>query len=368
VRLIHAVREFNHEHDLELRTIALYTEPERQAMFVREADSAVSLGAATFVDQNGLRKNAYLNYDAIEHALVKSGAEAVWVGWGFVAEHPEFADLCERKLGLTFIGPDGDCMRRLGDKITSKKMAEEAGVPVAPWSGGPVRDLDDARLHAERIGYPLMIKATAGGGGRGIRSVRGIEELDEAFERASSEALKGFGNATVFMERLVEGARHIEVQVIADNHGKVWPVGVRDCSVQRRNQKLIEESSSPVLSKKQEKFIKNAAARLCRLSGYRNAGTVEFLYEPEAQTFAFMEVNARLQVEHPVTEVSTGLDLVKMQLQMAMGGRLESKPPKARGTAIEIRLNECCDCRPAPASGLTPASSRETGSPPNSIP
>ena len=339
MRLIHAVREYNHEHGLDLKTIALYTESERQSMFVREADRAVSLGAATYTDLAGQRKNSYLNYEAIEHALVESGADAVWVGWGFVAEHPEFADLCERKLGLTFIGPDAGCMRRLGDKIMSKKLAEDAGVPVAPWSGGPVQDLDQARLQAERIGFPLMIKATAGGGGRGIRSVRAAEELDEAFERATSEAFHSFGNGTVFMERRIEGARHIEVQIMADNHGTTWPVGVRDCSVQRRNQKLIEESSSPALSMEQEEFIKSAAARLCRTAGYRNAGTVEFLYEMRTESFAFMEVNARLQVEHPVTEVSTGLDLVKMQLHLARGGRLEGQPPAARGAAIEIRLN-----------------------------
>jgi acetyl/propionyl-CoA carboxylase alpha subunit/acetyl-CoA carboxylase carboxyltransferase component len=352
MRLIHAVREYNHEHDLDLQTIALYTDPERRAMFVREADIAVPLGPPFFIDADGQRKNAYLNYEAIEQALVESGAEAVWVGWGFVAEHPEFADLVEHKLGLTFIGPDGDCMRRLGDKIASKRMAEEAGVPVARWSGGPVPDLTQARLQAERIGYPLMIKATAGGGGRGIRSVRKIEELEEAFESASSEALKSFGNATVFMEHLVEGARHIEVQVVADSHGTVWPVGVRDCSVQRRNQKLIEESSSPVLSDEQEESIKDAAARLCRLSAYRNAGTVEFLYDPGTRSFAFMEVNARLQVEHPVTELSTGIDLVKLQLHIARGGCLEGNPPVSRGTAIEVRLNaENPDRDFAPAPG-----------------
>jgi acetyl/propionyl-CoA carboxylase alpha subunit/acetyl-CoA carboxylase carboxyltransferase component len=351
MRLIHAVREFNCENGLDLKTVALFTEPDRQAMFVREADRAVSLGAATWVNDEGQRKNSYLNYEAIENALLKSAADAVWVGWGFVAEHPGFADLCERKLGLTFIGPDGDCMRRLGDKISAKKIAEEAGVPVAPWSGGPVRDLDEAHQQADRIGLPLMIKATAGGGGRGIRSVRTTEELDEAFERATSEALTGFGDSTVFMERMVGGARHIEVQIIADDYGTVWPVGVRDCSVQRRNQKLIEESSSPALTEEQENFIKSAAARLCRSAGYRNAGTVEFLYEMETESFAFMEVNARLQVEHPVTEVSTGLDLVKMQLHLARGGRLTGQPPAARGTAIEVRLNAedpARDFAPAP--------------------
>ena len=353
MRLIHAVREYNSEHDTELTTIALYTDPERHAMFVREADEAYCIGPASFVDdKDGQRKNAYLNYAAIEEALVATDAEAVWVGWGFVAEHPAFADLCEKKLGLTFIGPDGDCMRRVGDKITSKQMAEKAGVPVAPWSGGPVATIEDAHTHADRIGLPLMVKATAGGGGRGIRTVRSFEELDEAFKRASSEALGGFGDATVFMERLVEGARHIEVQVIADTHGNVWSVGVRDCSVQRRHQKLIEESSSPVLTDEQEQGIKDAAARLCLEAGYRNAGTVEFLYDPRTREFAFMEVNARLQVEHPVTEVSTDLDMVKLQIHVARGGALDGEPPPVRGRAIEIRLNaEDPDNDFAPAPG-----------------
>ncbi|MDJ0751662.1 MAG: carboxyl transferase domain-containing protein [Woeseiaceae bacterium] len=353
MRLIHAVREYNIEHDAGLTTIALYTDPERRAMFVREADEAYCLGPALFVDEkDGQRKVAYLNYPAIEEALVETRADAVWVGWGFVSEHPAFVDLCEKKLGLTFIGPDGDCMRLLGDKITSKQMAEKAGVPVAPWSGGAVADLDEARAAADRIGLPLMVKATAGGGGRGIRTVRSMDELEDAFNSASSEALGGFGNATVFMERLFEGARHIEVQVIADTHGNVWAVGVRDCSVQRRHQKLIEESSSPVLTAEQEESIKNAAARLCLEAGYRNAGTVEFLYDPRKREFAFMEVNARLQVEHPVTEVSTDLDLVKLQIHVARGGKLEGDAPPIRGIAIEVRLNaEDPEANFAPAPG-----------------
>ncbi|MDJ0919196.1 MAG: carboxyl transferase domain-containing protein [Woeseiaceae bacterium] len=352
MRLIHAVREYNIEHDAGLTTIALYTDPERRAMFVREADEAYCLGPATFVDdKDGQRKVAYLNYAALEEALLETNAEAVWVGWGFVSEHPGFAELCEQKLGLTFIGPDADCMRKLGDKITSKQMAEKAGVPVAPWSGGAVANIEEAQEQADRIGLPLMVKATAGGGGRGIRTVRSADELAEAFTSASSEALGGFGNATVFMERLFEGARHIEVQVIADTHGNVWSVGVRDCSVQRRHQKLIEESGSPVLTEEQQQSIKEAAARLCLEAGYRNAGTVEFLYDPDKREFAFMEVNARLQVEHPVTEVSTDLDLVKLQIHVARGGKLDGDPPPVRGTAIEVRLNAedpQADFAPAP--------------------
>jgi len=348
MRLIHAVRELNRELERRqtppLRTIALYTEPEQRAMFVREADEAYSLGPATFVDpKDGERKSAYLDYGKLEQALVETRAEAVWVGWGFVAEHAEFADLC-RRLEITFIGPDGNVMRWLGDKIASKHLAERVGVPVAPWSGGPVESIDDARRHAERLGFPLMIKATAGGGGRGIRRVESYPDLDEAFDRARSEALRAFGDATVFLERLVTAARHVEVQIIADNFGATWAIGVRDCTIQRRNQKVLEEAPSPVLSVDEDRWVREAAVRLCQSAGYRNAGTVEFLFEPESRRFSFLEVNARLQVEHPVTEMTTGLDLVKLQLHVAGGGRLDCEVPDGEPTAVplltEIRNGE----------------------------
>jgi acetyl/propionyl-CoA carboxylase alpha subunit/acetyl-CoA carboxylase carboxyltransferase component len=241
-------------------------------------------------------------------------------------------------------------MRRVGDKIEAKRLAEEAGVPVAPWSGGPVATTEDALRHAERIGLPLMIKAAAGGGGRGIRRVDAIGELPAAFASARAEALQAFGDGTVLLERLVTPARHIEVQVIADGQGTAWAVGVRDCSYQRRNQKVIEESSSPALSPEQEQEVMEAARRLALRVGYRNAGTVEFLYEPGERRFSFMEVNARLQVEHPVTEAVTGLDLVKLQLHVAAGGRLEGEPPRPNGHAIEARLNA-----EDPALGFLPA-------------
>ena len=203
-------------------------------MFVREADLAYSLGSAA--------ARPYLNYDLLEIALLATGADAVWVGWGFVAEDPNFAELCAR-LGITFIGPSAEAMRKLGDKVGSKLIAEEVGVPVAPWSRGPVDTIDAAIEAAERIGYPLMLKATAGGGGRGIRVIQSAEELREAYQRTRDEAGRAFGNDVVFLERLVTGARHVEVQVIADSHGTAWALGVRDCSVQRRNQKVIEESA-----------------------------------------------------------------------------------------------------------------------------
>ena len=350
MRLIHAVRELNAGSTQQIRTIALYTEPERGAMFVREADEAYCLGPATTVDEDGRRRSGYLDFAALERMLVAARADAAWVGWGFVAEDPEFAELCER-LGIVFVGPEASVMRQLGDKIEAKKLAEQAGVPVAPWSGGPVEQVKDVLEQAEAIGFPLMIKAAAGGGGRGIRRVDSIEQLIPAFESAQAEALETFGHATVLLERLISPARHVEVQVIADGQGTAWALGVRDCSVQRRHQKVIEESASVALSAEQNQELREAAKRLALQVGYRGACTVEFLYHSLTGTMSFMEVNTRLQVEHPVTEVTTGADLVKLQLHVAAGGRLEGEPPAARGHAIEARLNAedpALDFAPAP--------------------
>ncbi|MEV4656747.1 carboxyl transferase domain-containing protein [Micromonospora sp. NPDC049301] len=330
MRLIHAVRELAAETGIRIETVALYTDVDRTATFVREADIAYDLGPAS--------SRPYLNLAVLERALTETGADAAWVGWGFVAEDPAFAELCE-KIGVTFVGPSAEAMRQLGDKIGSKLIAEEVGVPVAPWSRGPVETLDIARAKAAEIGYPLMLKATAGGGGRGIRVITNEAELTDAYERTSQEAARAFGSGIVFLERLVTGARHVEVQVIADGQGTAWALGVRDCSVQRRNQKVIEESSSPVLSPAQSAELKASAERLALAVGYRGAATVEFLYHPGDQLFAFLEVNTRLQVEHPITELTTGFDLVKAQLHVASGGRLEGPPPVERGHAIEARLN-----------------------------
>ncbi len=241
MRLIHAVRDLNAEHpDADpITVIALYTDAERTAMFAREADEAYPLGPAS--------ERPYLNHALLLDVLREARADAVWVGWGFVAEDSAFADLVEAN-GITFIGPSGEAMRKLGDKIGSKLIAEEVGVPVAPWSRGGVDTLDDALAAAERIGYPLMLKATAGGGGRGIRKVTNGDELTDAYQRTRDEAERAFGSGVVFLEKLVTGARHVEVQVIADGQGTAWALGVRDCSVQRRNQKVIEESASPLLT------------------------------------------------------------------------------------------------------------------------
>jgi acetyl/propionyl-CoA carboxylase alpha subunit/acetyl-CoA carboxylase carboxyltransferase component len=331
MRLIHAVRDLNAQGEgTPIRTIALYTDEERTAMFAREADEAYSLGPAS--------ARPYIDLTVLERVLVECAADAVWVGWGFVAEDPAFADLCKR-LGVTFIGPSADAMRRLGDKIGSKLLAEEVGVPVAPWSRGGVDTLEAALASAAQIGYPLMLKATAGGGGRGIRKVDSPAELEEAYQRTRDEAERAFGSGVVFLERLVTGARHVEVQLIADGHGTAWAVGVRDCTVQRRNQKVIEESASPLLDSDQTDEVKASAERLAIAVGYVGAGTVEFLYHPGERTFAFLEVNTRLQVEHPITEMTTDLDLVKAQLHVAAGGRLEGSKPPEKGHAVEARLN-----------------------------
>ncbi|GAB3458186.1 ATP-binding protein [Actinophytocola sediminis] len=329
-RLIHAVREIAAETGARIETVALHTDVDRTATFVREADVAYDLGPAS--------ARPYLDLKVLEQALVETRADAAWVGWGFVAEDPAFAELCE-KVGVTFVGPSADAMRKLGDKIGAKLIAEEVGVPVAPWSRGAVETLEAATLAAAEIGYPLMLKATAGGGGRGIRVITSEAELADAYERTSQEAARAFGSGVVFLERLVTGARHVEVQVIADGAGTAWALGVRDCSIQRRNQKVIEESASPVLSQAQAAELKASAERLALAVGYRGAATVEFLYHPGDQVFAFLEVNTRLQVEHPITESTTGFDLVKAQLRVAAGERLEGTPPAERGHAIEARLN-----------------------------
>ncbi len=327
MRAIRAVRELNWEREDPITIIALHTESERHALFVRQADERRCL------------ESGYLDYAALERALVETRADAAWVGWGFVAEHPEFAELCER-LDIVFVGPDPQVMRALGDKIEGKRLAERAGVPVAAWSGQSVETVEDAVRHGEALGFPLMIKAAAGGGGRGMRRVERAEELSGAFERARAEAAQAFGDPRVLIECLVGAARHVEVQLMADGEGTVWALGVRDCSYQRRHQKVVEESASPALSAEQERELADAAVRLATLAGYRGAATVEFLYEPAKRRFAFMEVNTRLQVEHPVTEMVTGVDLVKLQLHVAAGGKLpDETPPLPSGHAIEARLN-----------------------------
>ena len=353
VRALTAVAELNQGGDDRSQTVVLYTDPDADSWFVREADVAVSLGTATFVDPaDGTRRTRYLDEPAVMAALRGADVDAVWVGWGFLAEHASFAQACE-EAGITFVGPDSATIRRLGDKVAAKRVAEQADVPVVPWSNGPVEDVAEAKSLAAQIGYPLVVKAASGGGGRGIRMVRDDDELAAALPSARAEAALAFGDPTVFLEKLVPFARHVEVQVIADGYGTVWAVGIRDCSLQRRHQKVLEESASTVLDAAKEQAIRDAAVRLSAAAGYRNAGTVEFLVDPATGSFQFMEVNTRLQVEHPVTEITTGVDLVKMQLHVAQGGRLPAQQPPVTGHAIEARLNA-----EDPENGFAPAPGR----------
>ncbi len=339
MRFIRALRDFNRQNGTQLRSIVLYTAPDRRARFVAEADEAVDLGPAAFTDpRDGRRREAYLDYERVRAALVISRAEAAWVGWGFVSERPDFADLCEH-MGLVFIGPDSAGMRRLGDKISAKRLGEQIGIPVIPWGGGPATDVNTGLRQAEQLGFPVLVKASAGEGGRGIRKVESESEFGVAFESARYESQRAFGNPVVYVEKWVPGARHIETQIIADHYGTTWALGVRDCSIQRRHQKIMEEAPPPLLSAQQDWALRDAAVRLAKAAAYRNVGTVEFLLDPATGRFGLMEVNARLQVEHPVTELTTGIDLVSMQLKVARGARLEGEPPATSGHAIEVRLN-----------------------------
>ncbi|MBM4361332.1 MAG: ATP-grasp domain-containing protein, partial [Deltaproteobacteria bacterium] len=346
-RCLRAIRELRFEEGTELSGIALFTEPDRRAPFVREADESFALGAAFQPSASGEVKSVYLDYDRLLDALVQVGADAVWPGWGFVAEHPDFADRLA-EAGIVFLGPSGDTMRRLGDKIMSKRIAEAASVPVAAWSGGPV-SRDDVESWAQRIGYPVVLKATAGGGGRGIRVVARPDELLAAFDSATAEAKNAFGDGTLFAEARVAGARHVEVQMAADRHGTVLAVGVRDCSVQRKHQKVVEEGPPPGLPESLLRRMREASIGLLRKVGYVGVATCEYLVTGDAE-FYFLEVNPRLQVEHGVTELLTGLDLVKTQIRIARGEHLPPEAPPERGAAIEVRL-----CAEDPAAGFAPS-------------
>ncbi len=339
MRFIHAVREFNQEHGTSLRTIALFAEPDRHAMFVREADEALPLGAAQFIDLYRHRsEKASVDYELIKRALVMSHADAVWTGWQLAPFGADFVDLC-RELGVVFIGPDSEVIRRLEDKIGVKRLAEQAGIPVVPWSGGPVETVAEARRHAGRLGYPLVIKAAAGNGGHGVLRVDSADQLRHAFESARSEWFEVFGNPTVLMEQWIQSARQVEVPIIADHYGTAWTAPVRDCTIQFGHRKIVVESPSPVLSPQLDQSLREMAVRLSQQASYSNAGVVEFLYEPESQRALFLNMKTGLQDEHPVTECITGRDFVKMQIHVARGGHLEGEPLRASGHAIEVQLN-----------------------------
>jgi len=337
LRFVRAARHWSKRRNLPLEVVAFYTDPDRNALFVREADEAIALGPALVPGAQGSAQSAYLDIARIVDALRAAHCDAAWPGWGFLAERPDFADACT-DAGVVFIGPSAETMRRLGDKIAARRIAEAQGVSVTDWSGGAVATADEALVHAERIGFPVVIKASAGGGGRGIRLVHEAQSLHAAFASAALEARNAFGDDTLFVESLMPEARHVEVQIVADRHGHTLSLGTRDCSLQRRHQKVLEEAPAPGLGALED-ALQSAAIAVAKACGYTNAGTVEFLVRPDGSGFAFLEINTRLQVEHPVTECVTGLDLVGLQIDIARGDALPATAPRPRGHAIEARLN-----------------------------
>ena len=323
-----AVRVMRTCREMGIPTVAVYSDADRDALHVEAADDAYRLGPRTPAE-------SYLNVDAILEAARKSGATAVHPGYGFLAENPGFARACA-EAGLRFIGPPPEAMEMMGDKAAARRAAEEVGVPVVPGVSEPV-GAEEAVEAADRIGFPLAVKAAHGGGGRGMHLVREPDDLADAVQRSAREAKAYFGRPEVYLERYITRAHHVEAQILADAHGNVSFLGERDCTLQRRYQKLVEESPSPVVDGDLRSRIGEAALAIAKAAGYVNAGTVEFLVEDDG-SFYFLEVNARLQVEHPVTEMCTGLDLVRLQLEVALGEKVDVSP-EPRGHAIECRIN-----------------------------
>jgi acetyl-CoA carboxylase, biotin carboxylase subunit len=324
VRLIRAL----HESDVE--AVAVYSTADSDALHVRLADRAVCVGPPQ-------ASESYLKIPSLIAAATTTGCEAVHPGWGFLAENPAFVEACADN-DLVFVGPSADVMARMGDKVQAKAEMRAAGVPVVPGRESSIA-VDEAREAAEEVGYPVLLKASAGGGGKGMRLVGVPDELEAAFGTASLEAEAAFGDGSLYLEKAVSPARHVEIQVLADGQGGVLTLGERECSIQRRHQKLIEESPSPALDAATREAMEAAAERACHAIGYRNAGTFEFLLGPD-RSFYFIELNARLQVEHPVTEMVTGVDIVREQLRIACGEPLErTGRAERRGHAIEVRLN-----------------------------
>ncbi|MEL6687627.1 MAG: acetyl-CoA carboxylase biotin carboxylase subunit, partial [Pseudomonadota bacterium] len=317
--------------EMGLSSVAVHSTADRDAMHVRLADESVCVGPPSSTD-------SYLNIPAIIAACEITGADAVHPGYGFLSENARFAEIVEAH-GMTFIGPTAEHIRIMGDKITAKQTVAKAGIPVVPGSDGAVEDFEAAKEAAKDIGFPVLIKAAAGGGGRGMRLAETEADLDEALRSAQTEAEAAFGNGAVYLERYLKGPRHIEIQVLADTHGNVVHLGERDCSLQRRNQKVLEEAPSPVLSPEARAKIGEITAKAVQAIGYRGAGTVEYLYENGE--FFFIEMNTRLQVEHPVTEEITGIDLVREQIRVASGLPLnyDQSDVTFKGHAIECRIN-----------------------------
>jgi acetyl-CoA carboxylase biotin carboxylase subunit len=326
LRIIRACREMG------IETVVVFSEADRGAAYLDLADEAICIGPPRSAE-------SYLKIDRIISACEVGGAEAVHPGFGFLSENAHFADVC-RSCDYEFIGPSSEAMALVGDKNSAREIAQKVGVPRVPGSDGLIESDGDALKFANRVGFPVLIKATAGGGGRGMRIAKDAEQLKTAIQQAVQEAQLSFGNGKVYLEKFIENPRHVEVQIIADHHGNIVHLWERDCSLQRRHQKLIEESPAPNLKQSTRLAMCEAATRLTRESGYTNAGTVEFLVDKE-ENFYFIEMNARIQVEHPVTELVTGIDLIKAQIRVAAGEELPFKQSEVcqQGWAIECRIN-----------------------------
>ena len=327
-----ALRVLRACRDLDVDTVVACSDADADSLPVQLAGRSVCVGPARAAD-------SYLNGDAILTAAIATGCDAVHPGYGFLSENADFADRCAEN-GLKFIGPSGDVIRRMGNKAAARTLMQSVGVPVVPGSDGPVRDAAEAGEVADAIGYPVLIKAAAGGGGRGMRRAFTPRELEEKFEEARSEAVANFGDGEMYLEKLILSPRHIEFQILADQQGNIIQLGERDCSIQRKNQKLIEESPSKALTPELRAKMGAAAVRAARAAGYENAGTVEFVLDGEGH-FYFIEMNTRIQVEHPVTELVTGMDLVREQLRIAAGLPLSRRQEEIvlTGHAIECRIN-----------------------------
>lgn len=326
VRIIRACREMG------IKTVAVYSEADRDSLHTLLADEAICIGPAASTQ-------SYLNMERILSATVAMKAEAIHPGFGFLSENARFAELCE-KCNITFIGPSAEIINKMGNKSEARKTMMDAGVPVVPGGKEPVHTVEEALELAKQIGFPVMIKASSGGGGKGMRISRGVEDFEANFQNAQMESIKGFSDDTMYLERYIEKPRHIEFQIMADKHGNVVHLGERDCSIQRRHQKVLEESPSVAISEELRRQMGETAVKAAKAVGYENAGTIEFLLDKD-KNFYFMEMNTRIQVEHPVTELVSGLDLIKEQIRVAAGEPLSvsQEDVHLKGHAIECRIN-----------------------------
>jgi len=327
-----AVRIIRSLRDMGIASVAVYSEEDKSSLHVQLADESICIGPAK-------SKDSYLNIVNILSAATISGADAIHPGFGFLSENPRFAKMCE-ECKIKFIGPSHSVIDMMGDKSKAKEIMSQNNIPIIPGSDGPLKGIEEAKIIADEVGYPVLLKAASGGGGKGMRIANSKEEIKKAFESAAMEAKSSFGDDRLYLEKVIVNPKHIEFQILADEHGNIVHLGERDCSIQRRNQKIIEEAPSPVIDKRLRDEMGKTAVRAAKSVGYKNAGTIEFLLDKDG-SYYFMEMNTRVQVEHPITEMVTGIDIIKEQIKIAFGEKLsyEQKDVKISGHSIECRIN-----------------------------